>query len=265
LFIYKHGGEECWYYTSEVKCTYTISGVLCIWSSDVCDTIRSCSDINEISKCDNYLLAQGKCFLNGEACENVEDIGYCDELITWSVCSNATTNTYPNLLSDGVNKYPCRWDNQNQICERKVSESEKENPMQNYSNIIVIVIIIVAVVIVLVIVIVIVIITLYKRKIKKNLKNSIIKDLEMESLRCSRISSTREKTQRRTGLLFIFYFSCWFCLVKGESSNNEYAVGDTVGQYEVEKIIGRGSPPFFFLCFIIVGRIIWSGVFVLSC
>jgi hypothetical protein len=166
--------------------------------------ILSCSDINEIKECNNYSSAQGKCFLNGEVCRNVEAIGYCDELITSSLCSNATTDAYPNPLGDGINKYPCKWDNTDQLCERKISEIEKENPVQNDSNIIII--IVVVVVIALIIVVMIMIIILYKRKVNRNLKNSDIKDLEMESLKTSeRSSSTGQKAQKRISFCYLFF------------------------------------------------------------
>jgi hypothetical protein len=95
--VVKHGGAECEYYTSEVGCTWTTSGVLCVWSGEGCGMIKSCSDINETKKCNDSSSAKGKCFSNAEACQNVEDIYYCDQLFTLPLCNSGSTSIYQKL------------------------------------------------------------------------------------------------------------------------------------------------------------------------
>jgi hypothetical protein len=102
--------------------------------------IESCSDINDINKCYGYSSALGKCFLNGNVkqsftqkfCTSMEDIEHCDQLLTLSLCNNATTSIYPSLQGDGINRYLCKWDVAVQICQSRV-ENEKDIPIQNKS------------------------------------------------------------------------------------------------------------------------------------
>jgi preprotein translocase subunit SecG len=245
----KHGGAECQYYTSEVGCTWTISGLLCVWSGEGCSMIKSCSDINDTKKCSDSSSAKGKCFSNADACQNVEDIYYCDQLFTLILCNNGNTNIYPKLQNNNINEYPCKWDPTLQICQSRVTENEKDIPIpvQEKSDTVVIIVIVVVVVVVVVVSIIVVVVILLRRrdKIKNSQLNSSVdpKTSEMESLRLD--SSSNQNKKRKTGINFIIFLLIFFT-VKGENANNEYSVGDVIGEYEIKGTVGRGFINYFF-------------------
>jgi hypothetical protein len=215
LCVAKHESSECQYYTSEVGCTWTISGVLCVWSGKGCGVIESCSDISEIDKCDGYSSIQGKCFLNGKVCRNVEKIDYCDQLLTLSLCSDATTDIYFNLHDDGINQYPCKWDPTVQLCQTRVAENEKDIPAENDSNtvtiIVIIIVVVVVVVVILSVIVVIMILLRWKTKNKDSqLSDSVkSKEFEMKPLKPNSPSSNQNKG-RKTGFNYEMNYMNYF-------------------------------------------------------
>jgi cbb3-type cytochrome oxidase subunit 3 len=161
--------------TQCVNDTFNLIGKRCVLveSEEPICVVESCSDISEVDKCDGYSSALGKCFLNGDvqqnvtqrSCTNMEDIEHCDQLLTLSLCNNATISIYRNLQGDGINRYLCKWDPAIQVCQSRVSENEKDIPIQTKLNVALIVAIVV-IFVVLVPLIVVLIVFLFRRRAK---------------------------------------------------------------------------------------------------
>jgi hypothetical protein len=157
-----------------------------------CEEVQiSCGDISEMDKCNGQSTPQLKCFFNAEVeqnltqkpCTNVEDINYCEELLTPLLCNNGATNLYPNLHDDGINKYPCKWDAEIHTCQNKISENEKDK--NKSGTVIIIAIVVVMVVVVLLIAFVVIVILLRKAKFKYSQFNNStnFKASEMDSVK----------------------------------------------------------------------------------
>jgi hypothetical protein len=161
--------------TQCVNIIFNLIGKRCVLveSEEPICMVESCSDINDIDKCDGYSSGLGKCFFNGDvqqnliqkSCTNMEDIEYCDQLLTLSLCNNATISIYLNLQGDGINRSLCKWDPAIQMCQNRV-ENEKDIPIQEKPNTVLIVIVILSVVVVLLLIVVIVI--LFRRRDSSN-------------------------------------------------------------------------------------------------
>jgi hypothetical protein len=194
--------------------------MICEWSNETmkCSNSTKCENLKEaVYLCENYTSDNGKCFFNGEneitisekSCSNILDVNDCQFFKSMPACGGANKEIYLNL--PGTLDFPCVWDMKKAQCELNNSQNIPQieddggsNPSQSSSFVLIIIIIVVVVVVVILIVaVVIVVIILYKRKMNRNLNNvtdsNDMKDLEMESLKTSRLPlSTEQKTQRKT-------------------------------------------------------------------
>jgi hypothetical protein len=273
---YDGGGEDvcenlgkveevnCVWYTENEKCF----NPECFSFDDEKKSFNSskCEDIGEMNmRCDDVISNRGNCFYNGESlvnpyprpCSDVVDITSCNELKSMGLCMYANKSVYPNLPGDASALSLCIWNVADRTCNvinTDLGEKGKNNPSENSSSIIIIVVVVVVVVfVILLTVIIVLVIIIYRRRAKLKLAGGYNtrdkKVIEMEGIDSSQSSSSLSKPQKkRTGFFLMSYelkmvsIIIWLCsfLVKGNVSNSEYFVGDVIGNYEIEGIIGRG-------------------------
>jgi hypothetical protein len=197
--------------------------MICEWSNETmkCSNSTKCENLKEASLlCENYTSDNGKCFYNGEnettvlekSCSNILDVNDCEFFKSMSVCGGASKELYLNLPS--TLEFPCFWDMKKGCGLNSTQNESKSDPTQSGSLVLIIIIIMVVVVVVLIVVIVIVIIILYRRKMNRNLKDitdsSDMKELKMESLKASGLSSSADQKIERKNSLCIFFILVHF-------------------------------------------------------
>jgi hypothetical protein len=225
---------------------FDISSEICRWSgSDVvivegcnCEGIEippTCKDLflNERitpSECKTFKSEEGNCFFNGNTenysgefvCSSTSLITKCGDLLDSSLCKYAKKYIYINLessTSSSFSSFLCLWDYEEGVCESKgVGKTEELNKDKNsFQTILIIIITSTVVVLVLVIIFIIIVVIVLRRSKSRILEKEQKTTYEMTSMSNGNLPETKKKV-----------------LI------NDYTVGEMIGKYKIEKIIGRG-------------------------
>jgi hypothetical protein len=111
----------------------------------------------------------------------MEDIEHCDQLLTLSLCNNATTGIYPSLQGDGMNNYPCKWDVIILTCQNRVEKNEEDILTQNKLSVAVTIVIVIFFIVVVLLIVVIVILFRWRVKFKDPQLNSSVDPTKIEN------------------------------------------------------------------------------------
>jgi hypothetical protein len=217
-------------------------------------------EVTSPSECGRFKSKKSACFYNknsyedgqGVECENVDDVLECSNIKNASVCTYARKIKFPNLDRESSLSHAtflCLWDIEKEGCVSKglgkpsVINSEDEGSPWLF----IVLGMVGGCVIIITVVVLVIIVVFMKRRVRLRKK-----EFEM-SVPLSSVGSesSLHNLPPLSGFFFFFdvllnipliLFVPLFPIVKRDPSSREYMIGETIGRFEVMKVIGRGFP-----------------------
>jgi hypothetical protein len=231
------------------------------------------------SECKKFISGRGGCFFNGNiqdkisgigVCSDIGDVMECEYFLDQSLCTYAKKHIYYNLenySSASSTTFLCIWNAEKEggTCQSKQLGRSMNDNNSKFSTILLLIIIVGVVFLIIIVLVLIIIIKRVKSRgsrIKEyemyssnNLNNSINNNIGYLCYLCIFFCNIFK--------LYIFYYMdlLFFNVVKYGTSH-EYTIGEIIGNYEIEKIIGRGFFFFFFFLYIYFNMIFLWFIFI---